>query len=1548
LKIHPCEIKNGGCSHRCARIKGFKAACLCPVTHKLQPNKKTCVNKLCLEKDAIKFDGNSGASSRHDPKHSADRAFKVQGAKQWPWANKRGQFPATVYHKFANGGTIRPNKISFTTRTNAGFVKTQAPKTFKIVASNDCKTWTTLLRVNSAGFTKDGQTKAWDIPCGKKVALYKCVGIQVLKPNGGPHVSITNIKMWGEQVTGVHPCDIKNGILKNGGCQRKCKKVGSKAVCLCPTTHKLAADKKKCLKKHPCEIKKGGCSHKCERNGAKPECKCPATHRLGGNKKTCVKKHPCEIKNFGCSHKCNRRGNNAFCSCPPKLKLAGNKKKCIPKHPCEIKNGGCSHKCARIKGGKAACRCPPSHKLSPKDKKTCIKKHPCEIKNGGCSHTCKRDGLKRVCQCPAKHKLGKNKRTCLKIHPCEIKNGGCSHRCARIKGFKAACLCPVTHKLQPNKKTCVNKLCLEKDAIKFDGNSGASSRHDPKHSADRAFKVQGAKQWPWANKRGQFPATVYHKFANGGTIRPNKISFTTRTNAGFVKTQAPKTFKIVASNDCKTWTTLLRVNSAGFTKDGQTKAWDIPCGKKVALYKCVGIQVLKPNGGPHVSITNIKMWGEQVTGVHPCDIKNGILKNGGCQRKCKKVGSKAVCLCPTTHKLAADKKKCLKKHPCEIKKGGCSHKCERNGAKPECKCPATHRLGGNKKTCVKKHPCEIKNFGCSHKCNRRGNNAFCSCPAGLILAKNKKRCIQDPAKKCARTAKIDLQLIVDTSGSVGSTNFRIMMTKIADNLVEQFAIGSSKTRVALTIYDHRVFHQFDLTKYKTKSSLKAAIKRTPFKGKNTKTGQAMLQTFPKFVAKQRKNAAKVLMVFTDGKTASTDKPNLSKAQKQWAANGATIYAIGIGTGIQRSELNVIAGDPKKVQQPRNFNELDKTADIVIADVCKKLDEKIKCAKSAKIDMHLLVDTSGSVGKKNFGIQMQKIADAFVEEFEIGPAKTRVALTLYDSKAHHKFDLITYKNKDDLQKAIKKVGFVGKSTLTAKGMNAALKHFDRFDRNDAKKVLVVFTDGESQDKNKITAAYRAWANKGATVFAIGIGKGIKRASLRQIAGGDDSKVLQSPNFNVLGDLARDLLEGICSVKPPPRPPAIGTCFQFPANKPKSHVKIFPLNDQKINDFTVDMRLKFTKKTSSPFFMTAFKGSGNADQLAVGLAGIWTKQSHRLKAKLNIKEGQYYRFTFSRKGAIYSIYINGKLHLQKSSGKYQVPSKAAWVLGQEQDKTHGGFDKNQRFIGNLCEFRMWNKGFTSGRGGADAFFSKKPAAFGKPSLFDFPISYRYEVKDGAKGPPHPCDKNKGKGPCSHECSTVGKNAVCSCPSGLKLAANKRTCVKPHPCDVNKGGCNHICNRSGKNAVCACRGGHALLLNRKTCKKIPSGFVKKSDGFYYKYYSGARTWDQAQGECQRQGGNLAIIFNDRTSRIVFGMMRHGWIGGNDKRREGQWRTPTTPWNPARWSNKPIPWKNWSRGEPNNAGNEDCIHQLTTRKWNDLSCGSKQPFICQIKYWS
>ena len=68
----------------------------------------------------------------------------------------------------------------------------------------------------------------------------------------------------------------------------------------------------------------------------------------------------------------------------------------------------------------------------------------------------------------------------------------------------------------------------------------------------------------------------------------------------------------------------------------------------------------------------------------------------------------------------------------------------------------------------------------------------------------------------------------------------------------------------------------------------------------------------------------------------------------------------------------------------------------------------------------------------------------------------------------------------------------------------------------------------------------------------------------------------------------------------------------------------------------------------------------------------------------------------------------------------------------------------------------------------------------------------------------------------------------------------------------------------------------------------------------------------------------------------MKDGWIGVTDQWGEGRWQTPLKA---------SIPYSSWSRGEPNNAGNEDCTMQHGNKLWNDLNCNSKQPYICQFK---
>ena len=41
-----------------------------------------------------------------------------------------------------------------------------------------------------------------------------------------------------------------------------------------------------------------------------------------------------------------------------------------------------------------------------------------------------------------------------------------------------------------------------------------------------------------------------------------------------------------------------------------------------------------------------------------------------------------------------------------------------------------------------------------------------------------------------------------------------------------------------------------------------------------------------------------------------------------------------------------------------------------------------------------------------------------------------------------------------------------------------------------------------------------------------------------------------------------------------------------------------------------------------------------------------------------------------------------------------------------------------------------------------------------------------------------------------------------------------------------------------------------------------------------------------------------------------------------------------------------NWLAGEPNNYNNEDCVHQRSNGKWNDLKCSDKRPSVCKIPF--
>merc|ERR1711887_480182 len=351
------------------------------------------------------------------------------------------------------------------------------------------------------------------------------------------------------------------------------------------------------------------------------------------------------------------------------------------------------------------------------------------------------------------------------------------------------------------------------------------------------------------------------------------------------------------------------------------------------------------------------------------------------------MGRGRVCRCRRGYKLLGDKKSCRKifKHPCDKKsKGGCSQICQKRGRGRVCQCKRGFKLLADRRSCQKtcqkactkvykpvcasngrtysnqcvfeiaqcqakkkgikltkisqgkckapKHPCNINNGGCNQICRKIGKKAQCRCKSGFILGKDKKTCTQ---RSCTSSVKLDLQLIVDTSGSVGAKNFNLMMKNIADKVLPQFNVGRGKTHVALHKYSTRQWTEFGLDRYFNLAAMQRRVKQTRHRGGWTYTAAAMTAALRTFKRKARRNrkVAKVCIVFTDGK--ATDARKLPAAQRAWRLYGASVFAVGIGNGINKKSLAVIAGSSARVLQT-TFRTLGNIVKPLLNQVCKAI------------------------------------------------------------------------------------------------------------------------------------------------------------------------------------------------------------------------------------------------------------------------------------------------------------------------------------------------------------------------------------------------------------------------------------------------------------------------------------------------------------------------------------------------------------------------------------------------------------------------------------
>lgn len=199
--------------------------------------------------------------------------------------------------------------------------------------------------------------------------------------------------------------------------------------------------------------------------------------------------------------------------------------------------------------------------------------------------------------------------------------------------------------------------------------------------------------------------------------------------------------------------------------------------------------------------------------------------------------------------------------------------------------------------------------------------------------------IEAQLQKCSISAMTDLVFLVDGSWSVGRNNFGYILDFMVA-LVSAFDIGEEKTRVGVVQYSSDTRTEFNLNQYFRRSDLIDAIKRIPYKGGNTMTGEAidyLVQNTFTESAGARKGFPKVAIVITDGKA----QDDVEIPARELRNIGVEVFSLGI-KAADAKELKLIASQPsmKHVFNVANFDGIVDIQNEIILQVCSGVDEQL--------------------------------------------------------------------------------------------------------------------------------------------------------------------------------------------------------------------------------------------------------------------------------------------------------------------------------------------------------------------------------------------------------------------------------------------------------------------------------------------------------------------------------------------------------------------------------------------------------------------------------
>ncbi|KAF7708844.1 hypothetical protein HF521_017901 [Silurus meridionalis] len=391
---------------------------------------------------------------------------------------------------------------------------------------------------------------------------------------------------------------------------------------------------------------------------------------------------------------------------------------------------------------------------------------------------------------------------------------------------------------------------------------------------------------------------------------------------------------------------------------------------------------------------------------------------------------------------------------------------------------------------------------------------------------------------CRAAELADIVFIVDVSDSISGLNFKLVRDFL-HRMINGLSVNrTDSVRVGMVLYSDTPTAEFYLNTFDYKDDILQYIQLLPFRGGKSNTSKALKfareKVFTKETGSRRDfGVQQIAVVITEGDSLD----NVTVQATELRRSGVQVYALGV-TKDNVEQLKEIASYPSNrfVFSVENFSKLNTMEKMLRKTLCNNVVRssvdkssrytlKQGCILTEEADIYFLIDHSGSIFPSDFK-DMKKFILEFLLMFKIGPKQVRVGVVKFESKPTLEFKLDKYSDRASIERAVDSILQIGGGTQIGQAlsfMSPLFKEAEQTRGTKVQEILIVITDGKSQDEVKMPAAQLR--SQGVTIYTIGV-KEANEQELLEIAA-DPKRMYFVTNFDALKPLKNEIITDICA-------------------------------------------------------------------------------------------------------------------------------------------------------------------------------------------------------------------------------------------------------------------------------------------------------------------------------------------------------------------------------------------------------------------------------------